>query len=347
MSASASENSARRLAAGDHESYFADFAGSASELARTLADGWLYRGERSVHADGPRGTDPSGLPLPAFVICLQNHDQVGNRAMGERLHHSADAAVVRALTVLLLLAPETPLLFMGQEWAASSPFLYFTDHEGDLGRRVREGRRLEFGQFAAFADPAARDRIPDPQDAGTFERSHLAWHERDEPSHAGMVRLHCRALAVRKGLASAGLSGETASVDVAAAVGVLEGSGPTAWASPSRPAAHAADGTNTPSLDSTSAVVMRRDGKDGAPVVVVARLAGAGAVRVPRAAGWARLNPCVAGRGERPAAEAPLVDTEAADVVEDPRPATVAVVDDAWQVDFARPGALVFRVEAS
>ena len=132
------------------------------------------------------------------MICLQNHDQVGNRAFGERLHHQVDLAAYRAATTLLLCAPETPLLFMGQEWAASTPFLYFTDHPEALGRLVTEGRRREFSGFEQFRDPALRDRIPDPQAAETFEASRLRWAERGREPHASVLRLYEALLTLRR-----------------------------------------------------------------------------------------------------------------------------------------------------
>jgi maltooligosyltrehalose trehalohydrolase len=123
------------------------------------------------------------------VFFLQNHDQVGNRAFGDRLHHVIDPAAWRAVSALWLLLPETPLLFMGQEWAASAPFLYFTDHGAELGDLVTVGRRREFSRFSAFSDVAVRATIPDPQSESTFRASRLDWNERDrEPQQAG-VRL--------------------------------------------------------------------------------------------------------------------------------------------------------------
>jgi maltooligosyltrehalose trehalohydrolase len=118
--------------------------------------------------------------------------------MGERLNHQIDLATYRAASVLLLCAPETPLLFMGQEWAASAPFLYFTDHHPELGRLVTEGRRREFAAFATFADAASRDRIPDPQAEETFLRSRLEWEEREREPHASMLRLHHAVLDLRR-----------------------------------------------------------------------------------------------------------------------------------------------------
>ena len=124
------------------------------DLARTINRGWLFRGEYSIHRGYHRGTDPTGLDPAGFVFFIQNHDRIGNRALGERLNHQVDLATYRAATALLLCTPATPLLFMGQEWAATAPFLFFTDHDEELGRLVKEGRRHEFRDYAAFADPA-------------------------------------------------------------------------------------------------------------------------------------------------------------------------------------------------
>ncbi len=184
--------------AGDRDGYFQDFTGSTADLAETLRRGWLYVGQRSQYHGAPRGTDPSGVPPERFVLCVQNHDQVGNRAFGDRLHHGVSPEAWRAAAALLLLAPQTPLLFMGQEWAASTPFRFFTDHEPDLGRLVTEGRRREFARFAAFADPATRERIPDPQAPETFESSRLRWEEAEREPHASVLRLHRALLALRR-----------------------------------------------------------------------------------------------------------------------------------------------------
>ncbi len=179
----------RRHLAGDHEGYYSDFTGSSEDLAATVRQGWFFTGQHSAHLDEPRGSDGSELPAEAFVICVQNHDQIGNRAMGDRLHHQVDLAAYRAATVLLLCAPQTPMLFMGQEWATSAPFQFFTDHNEELGKLVTEGRRKEFRHFSAFSDPAARERIPDPQAESTFLRSRLDWGERERDPHAGTLRL--------------------------------------------------------------------------------------------------------------------------------------------------------------
>jgi maltooligosyltrehalose trehalohydrolase len=188
----------RRLVAGDTDGYYGDYCGTTHEIAATLERGWLYTGQRSAYLNEPRGTDPSGLPASRFVICLQNHDQIGNRAFGDRLSHQVPAATVRAASTLLLTAPETPLLFMGQEWGARAPFLYFTDHHPELGRLVTEGRRQEFGRFEAFSDREARRRIPDPQAEATFLASRLDWGELESAEHAALHRLYRALLALRR-----------------------------------------------------------------------------------------------------------------------------------------------------
>lgn len=174
---------------GEREGYYRDFHGSMAELATCINKGWLYTGQHSINRDEHRGTEPTGIPPARMVVCIQNHDQIGNRALGDRLHHTCDPAAYRASAALLLCVPETPMLFQGQEWAASAPFQFFTDHNEDLGRAVTEGRREEFRHFAAFADPEARDRIPDPQAESTFTTSKLDWSERDREPHASTLRL--------------------------------------------------------------------------------------------------------------------------------------------------------------
>jgi maltooligosyltrehalose trehalohydrolase len=188
----------RRALAGDSDGYFQDFDGSAASIAETARKGWFYTGQHSPYFGRDRGTDPSGVDYPRFVFFLQNHDQIGNRAFGDRLHHKIGLAEYRAAAVLWLLLPETPLFFMGQEWAASTPFLYFTDHNPELGKLVTEGRRREFSRFRAFSDPHGRESIPDPQDQRTFESSRLVWAERDREPHAGILRLHQELLKMRR-----------------------------------------------------------------------------------------------------------------------------------------------------
>ena len=188
----------RRRSAGDRDGYYEDFSGIVADIAATIRQGWFYQGQFSAYRGEPRGTDPAGVPLERMVVCLQNHDQIGNRPFGERLNHQIEPALFRALSALLLCLPETPLLFMGQEWAASTRFLFFADHNVDLGRLVTEGRRAEFSRFAAFADPVTRTRIPDPQALSTFENSRLVWDERAQAPHAGVLELYRTLLRLRR-----------------------------------------------------------------------------------------------------------------------------------------------------
>ena len=174
------------LLTGETSAYYSDFADRPSErLARCLGEGFIYQGEGSPNHDGkPRGKPSAHLSSTAFVAFLQNHDQIGNRAMGERLTLLAESQKLRAATALLLLGPQIPLLFMGDEQGSESPFLFFTDFHDELADAVREGRRKEFAKFAAFADPEARKAIPDPNAHETFHRSHahpgpdaMAWQD--------------------------------------------------------------------------------------------------------------------------------------------------------------------------
>jgi len=186
----------RVMTAGDAHGYYGDFRADAGDLAETIRRGWFFCGQRSSHDGEPRGSDPAGLAREQFVYCIQNHDQIGNRALGDRLHHTTGLDVWRAASALLLLAPATPLIFMGQEWAATSPFQYFTDHHDALGRLVREGRRSEFRDFPAFR--GRLEDVPDPQAAATFEASRLRWDEIAEPPHAGVLNLYRTLLALRR-----------------------------------------------------------------------------------------------------------------------------------------------------
>lgn len=178
--------------------YFAAYEPSARGVADTINQGWLYVGQPSPLRGEARGTLAQQLPAEAFVYCIQNHDQVGNRALGERLSASVSAEAFRAASLLLLFLPMTPLLFMGQEWGAATPFLYFSDHEPELGRLVSEGRRREFADFPEFADELGQARIPDPQSPATFHASKLHWAERDLPEHAATLELYRAALALRR-----------------------------------------------------------------------------------------------------------------------------------------------------
>ncbi len=170
-------NVAHVIATGETEGYYADFAEDTwGKLARSLAEGYVYQGEHSPHAGAARGEPSAELPPAAFVDFLQNHDQVGNRAFGERLISLAPPQKVRALVTVLLLSPHIPLLFMGEEYGETRPFSFFTDFHGELAEIVREGRRKEFAGFSAFGG-SDLSRIPDPNAASTFQASKLGWQK--------------------------------------------------------------------------------------------------------------------------------------------------------------------------
>ncbi|MBV9655381.1 MAG: malto-oligosyltrehalose trehalohydrolase [Acetobacteraceae bacterium] len=192
---------------GEHEGYYEDFQDSARQLARAMAEGFVYQGEVSPHGGEKRG-EPSGhLPPTAFVICLQNHDQIGNRAFGDRLTALARPAALRAAATALLMSPNIPMLFMGEEWGTKAPFLFFTDHNEELAKLVREGRRREFQKFAAFSDPARRETIPDPNAASTFDASTPDASEATADGHAAVLSLHRELLALRHRYVVPGIPG--------------------------------------------------------------------------------------------------------------------------------------------
>ena len=175
---------------GERDGYYGNYEPGAATIAKTIERGWLYEGQTYPTTGKPRGTPAGGLPAAAFVYCLQNHDQIGNRALGDRL---PDGDALRAATMLLLFLPMTPLVFQGQEWAASTPFLYFTDHDRELGLQVSKGRRAEFSKFRAFGN-----EIPDPQAASTLDGSKLRWDERSQGRHATMLALYRAMLRLRR-----------------------------------------------------------------------------------------------------------------------------------------------------
>lgn len=183
---------------GEQDGYYAAYQPGLEALARTIEQGWLYQGELFAPTGETRGCPAGDLDAPAFVYCIQNHDQIGNRALGDRLSAAVSPPLYGAASTLLLFLPMTPLLFMGQEWAASSPFLFFTDHDPELGRKVSEGRREEFKSFEAFKTEEGRQSIPDPQSEETFQRSKLNWDERDHDEHGRVRRLYARLLELRR-----------------------------------------------------------------------------------------------------------------------------------------------------
>ncbi|WP_284735577.1 malto-oligosyltrehalose trehalohydrolase [Dongia deserti] len=184
----------------ESEGYYADYQRDPlAALGLALAQGFVYQGESSIHRDNaPRGEPTLDLPLSAFVAFLQNHDQVGNRAFGERLAQLVRPELLRAAASILILSPQIPLLFMGEEWASARPFQFFCDFRGELAQAVRDGRRREFMKFPAFAEPAVRDRIPDPNDIATFRRSKLDWSEVDRNAHTEHLQYCRELLAVRR-----------------------------------------------------------------------------------------------------------------------------------------------------
>jgi maltooligosyltrehalose trehalohydrolase len=181
------------LLTGESEGYYRDFQNPAELLARCMKEGFAYQGEASAHAEGAARGSPSGhLPPTAFVICLQNHDQIGNRAMGERLTALAKPDALRAATALLLLTPQIPMLFMGEEHFCAAPFLFFTDHHDELADAVRNGRRKEFAHFAAFSDAETREKIPDPNARETFEASIPDWSSSGDDFHRRLLALRAK-----------------------------------------------------------------------------------------------------------------------------------------------------------
>jgi maltooligosyltrehalose trehalohydrolase len=168
------------LLTGETDAYYSDFAAdTTAKLARCLGEGFIYQGETTRHGH-TRGEPSAHLPPSAFVLFLQNHDQIGNRALGERLHQLCSPQALKAATTLLLLSPMIPLMFMGDEVNAKEPFLFFTDHHGELAEAVREGRRNEFADFAAFQDPERRERIPDPNALPTFQQSNPTFTDSEQ-----------------------------------------------------------------------------------------------------------------------------------------------------------------------
>jgi maltooligosyltrehalose trehalohydrolase len=185
-------------ASGELSGYYAEYRGDERKLARALAEGFAFQGEHMAFRGSPRGEPSAHLPPEAFIAFLQNHDQVGNRAFGERLSEIAPAEAVRAVAALYLLLPQIPMLFMGEEWSTARPFPFFCDFHGELAEAVRTGRRQEFARFPEFQDPQMRERIPDPQAPETFASAKLDWNELSTQSHAAWHEWYRRVLAVRR-----------------------------------------------------------------------------------------------------------------------------------------------------
>ena len=184
----------------EKDGYYSDYADDpAKYLARCLAEGFAWQGEPSPFRSGElRGEISSNLPPQSCVNFMQNHDQIGNRAFGERLARLAPSERLQAATAVLLLAPAPPLLFMGEEFGAATPFLFFCDFGPDLSTAVREGRRKEFAQFKLFSDPAVLERIPDPGDPATTIQSKLDWSCLATEPHQAWLSLYRKLLALRR-----------------------------------------------------------------------------------------------------------------------------------------------------
>lgn len=181
----------------EQQFYYSMFHGTAEEIVRTLRQGWLYSGQVSSFHNKPRGTPCGDFSPERFVYCISNHDQAGNRLLGDRLHQSITPAAYRALSLFLCLVPYTPLLFMGQEWGASSPFLYFTDMPDELGVKITEGRKRELLETKFVTGSAELEKMPSPQDPKTFLRSKLEWNEIQKDEHHRLLDLYRAGLKLR------------------------------------------------------------------------------------------------------------------------------------------------------
>jgi malto-oligosyltrehalose trehalohydrolase len=185
---------------GEKDGYYADYVENPhAMLCRCLAEGFAYQGQSSAHEGGrPRGEPSAHLPPTAFINFLQNHDQIGNRAHGERISALARSPeALRAAYAILLLAPSPPLLFMGEEWQSARPFTYFCDFEPELAAKVREGRKREFSRFEKFSDESGLDTLPDPTAQATAQATHLDWGVLQQRKHADLLDQFQRLLAIR------------------------------------------------------------------------------------------------------------------------------------------------------
>lgn len=188
------------LVTGEKDGYYSDYAQNPEwHVGRCLAEGYSYQGEESAFRDGAKRGEPSrDLPPTCFVSFLQNHDQVGNRALGERITMLADPGAVKVAMAILLLAPSPPLLFMGEEFAAVTPFLFFCDFGPELAAKVTKGRRSEFARFKEFNSPEAQNQIPDPNKEETFLRSKLDWNSVKREPHCNWLKFYRNLLKCRR-----------------------------------------------------------------------------------------------------------------------------------------------------
>jgi len=185
-------------ATGESSGYYSAYAEGTEKLGKALAEGFAFQGEHMDYRGSPRGEPSSHLPPTAFVSFIQNHDQVGNRAFGDRMTSFVPAARIRAIVGIYILLPQIPMIFMGEEFGASQPFPFFCDFEPGLAKLVREGRRAEFARFPEFEDPAKRERIPDPTAEDTFISAKLDWKCVSHGVHADWVCLYQELLEIRR-----------------------------------------------------------------------------------------------------------------------------------------------------
>ncbi|WP_037066631.1 malto-oligosyltrehalose trehalohydrolase [Allorhizobium undicola] len=183
-------------ASGENFGYYADYQAGAGAIGKALCEGFVYQGEHMPHRGSPRGSSSAHLPPTAFISFIQNHDQVGNRAFGERITEIAPAPALSALAAIYLLAPQIPMIFMGEEWAASSPFPFFCDMGDELNGLIREGRLKEMAGLPGFDGDAGS--LPDPITEETFLSAKLDWDERLHPAHALRLQLYKELIALRK-----------------------------------------------------------------------------------------------------------------------------------------------------
>jgi maltooligosyltrehalose trehalohydrolase len=183
---------------GEAQGYYADYADQTDKLGRALAEGFAFQGEAMTFSGRRRGEPSDALPPSSFVAFIQNHDQIGNRAFGDRINRLATVDAMRAVAAVYLLLPQIPMLFMGEEWGSTQPFPFFCDFHGALGEAVRKGRREEFARFPEFQDETNREKIPDPQAESTFLSAKLQWDEIVEPQHKAWLDFYRHLLNVRR-----------------------------------------------------------------------------------------------------------------------------------------------------
>lgn len=193
------------LVTGEEEGYYEDYAGHKTSkptsyyMARTLAEGFAYQGEKSPYKNNkPRGEISSHLSPLKFVNFIQNHDQIGNRAFGERISVLSNKDLIKAAACLYILSPSVPFFYMGEEWGCRTPFYFFCDFNEELSKNVRDGRRKEFSKFSQFSDPKIRESIPDPSDEKTFVSSKLNWEDLKNPEYGQMFNFYKSLIEIRK-----------------------------------------------------------------------------------------------------------------------------------------------------